>query len=202
MRFCLFTAGEDQAPARMCLETIRYHHADATVVHLTDLQSDELRGADEVWRSHWNGSMQTIMGLRMTHLATLDDAPTVVLDTDILLRRPLYDVWRKPFQVALTKREHPVMPYNTGVMFSRCGDFWRAVLHRMDDDHDFRAFLTEQLAVKAEAESGKWKVADLDCDEWNCANVNSVSVPPARVLHYKGARKKWQVEHYERGVWR
>lgn len=204
MRFCIFTANEPQDAAEMCVTTIRHHHPEATIWHLTDETTPQVAGTDAVKRKPWDGSMRTIMGLRMAHLAKLDDAPTVILDTDILLRRRVDDVFRRRFDVALTRRADDSvqkMPFNTGVMFSRCGAFWRAMLKRMDAEPRFKEFLTEQEGVALEANSGKWDVAHLTMDEFNCASMSSKKIPPARVLHYKGPRKQWMADHFARKVW-
>lgn len=203
MRFCIFTAREPQDAAEMCVTTIRHHHPDAEIWHLTDEETPQVKGTDAAKRAPWCGSMQTIMGLRMEHLSRLDDAPTVILDTDILLRRRVDDVFRVPFDVALTKRADDCspMPFNTGVMFSRRGDFWRAMLERMEIEPRFKAFLTEQEGVAIEAQSGKWDVFVLTMAEWNCADMAEDKIPAARILHYKGPRKKMMRGHFERKVW-
>jgi len=113
------------------------------------------------------------------------------------------DVFAEPFDVALTWRDgQPLMPYNTGVMFGRGTRFWKAMRERQQREPRFEAFVTEQEGIAQEAESGGHRVKVLPCAEWNNSDVNDVCVPPARVLHYKGARKEYMVRHYLRGVWK
>jgi hypothetical protein len=133
----------------------------------------------------------------MNHLAGLDDEPTIILDSDILVCASLANVFDKRFEVALTKRDKPKKPYNFGVMFSRKGDFWKALRDRFAAVPVERAWVEEQVALKDEALSGKWDVLDLPCEEWNA----SENFGNAKVRHYKGGRKELMAEHFWHNDW-
>jgi hypothetical protein len=171
-----------------------------SLVQMTDDETPAVDGVDEVLRLSWDKTR--LMTYRLRHLAQLDDTPTCIVDTDILFRKDVSDVWNYDFDIALTRREREidvngfdiatVMPYNTGVMFCRNQDFWK-------DAHDVCRSLPakhqdwwgDQLSVKQVA--GDYRLLELPVAEWNYAPSHADDAPAqARVLHYKGkVRKDW-----------
>ena len=203
MRFIVLASSEFAPYARMCVDTIRHHHPTARVVHMTGDDVDI--GAEETWRSAKLDPKHppTFIRERMALLAGMDEEPTAVLDADTLVYKPLDDLWQHDFEVALTWRPHqPTMPYNCGVMFLRGTRFPQALLARMDAEPRYCEPFGDQEALALEADSGRWRLRVLQCSEWNNSDVNNDCVPPARIAHYKGARKEYMVRHYLRGVWK
>lgn len=198
MRFVVLS-GEDFLPmAEMCVASIRHHHPQSHIVHLTDATTEPM-DVDEVWRAV---KLDDLAYERVRMFSGMDATPTVVLDADTLICRPLDDVWSNEFDVALTWRPNqPAMPYNSGVIFCREPKFFASLLSRMENVPRYREFLPSQEALALEAHCGKWRVHVLKCSEWNNSDLNDECIPPARILHYKGARKKYMQGHFDNGVW-
>ena len=201
MRFCVFMAGESPELVEMCVRTIRYHHRMANICHMTDEKTMPLGMCDETWRLPWDGDRNSALLLRMNHLASLDDEPTVILDSDTLVCGSLASMFDNKFDIALTKRDKPKTPYNFGVMFSRKGAFWPALRDRFKDLPVERAWMNEQVALRDEARSGNWNVLELPCSEWNASDMKEEGYSRAKVRHYKGGRKELMTEHFWHNDW-
>lgn len=99
------------------------------VHQLTDGESRILDGVDGFHRLRGTFPMGV---RRMSHYAELD-GDWMFVDTDVVVRRDVRDVFDSAFDVALTDRVGTymegtpyanVMPYNFGVIFSRSKAFW------------------------------------------------------------------------------
>lgn len=169
------------------------------VWQLTDDETPEIAGVHEVIRKPFCGYLMTY---RLRHLAEFPESEFCSLDTDVVIRKPLQDVFDRHFDVALTRRYHKIldplgndvtvdMPYNTGVMFSRNARFWSKALSICEAlCEEERKWYGDQLSVARAARY--FDVLDLDCAEWNFTPSNANEVPEhVRAVHYKGERKKW-----------
>lgn len=192
-------AGEGPALADMCAQTVRHHHPNARIVHLTDTDTPPLALADECWRGHWDREQEPVMLFRMRMWARLDDEPTLLLDSDVLLRDVVDDVFEQDFDVALTRREKPI-PFNAGVIFAKNGDFFRALLYEARD-YDPSEFIITEKVLPQMVLSRRWNVLELPCTIWNCSRFEPHYINAAKVLHYKGFAKSRMPIDYERGVW-
>lgn len=202
MRFLIFTFGQPHDLANMLINTIHYHHKDAEIVHLTDMDTPQLKDSDSVWRLPKDN--QSVMILRWDHLSRMDAKPSISLDVDVLIRRNLGSVFEDEFDVALTKRriETDNQPYNTGIMFARDNRFFKACREKMEREPRFKQWIIEQEGVGIEARSGRWDVKELPMDEWNHAPGVKSIFPESRILHYKGPRKDFMRDHFKRGIWK
>lgn len=201
LRICVFTAKEDPAAGDMCVTTIRHHHHDACIVHLTDVHTPMLKGADQCWRGEWDGDLATIFMLRVGLLTCLDERDTIILDSDTLVCGSLESAFNdREFQVGLTWREKD-MRYNAGVMFSRSRRFWVALEARMAQKK--KHFTMTEYALMDESATLFWNIAEFDCRIWNNYWMSRWKVDTnAKILHYKGPRKMWMDKHFRAGVWR
>jgi hypothetical protein len=190
----------DQPWAPLMVESISrvtgYH-----VVQMSDLTTPEVEGVDEVIRLPMK---VPLMSFRLKHLANLPYREWVTLDTDILVKKPLADVWDKDFDVAVTKRPPrrvlldgvdiaPEMPYNTGFMLSREPQFWQDAYDWLRKQNEQRqSWWGDQLAVSEIAKRNRYNVALLPSSEFNWTPDSPQQTSEARVWHYKGAmRKEW-----------
>lgn len=190
--------------ATMCVESIRHHHPLSHIVHMTDDTTPALPEVDEVWRSTklYPGE-PWYMHEYVSMLASMDKTPTAIVGSDTLMCKPVDDVWQHEFDMALTWRpNHPAMPYNMGITFCRNPAFFGGMLARMDADPKLCEWMGDQKALALEAASGKWKIHELQCTEWNNSDMNDRTIPKARMLHYKGIRKEYMPRHYKAGVWK
>ena len=198
--------GPDTLLPRILVRSVRRVMPDAGVFQLTDEHTDALEGVDRVLRRPYDGVH--LMTFRMAHLANLDPCDAVFLDTDCIVERSLEAVFERDFDVALTRRENigvdplgtdvaAVMPYNTGVMFSRPSgwDFWVNASRYCESLPDReRRWWGDQLAVKAIAEIAPLRILDLPCELYNYSpSAENEIVAERFVVHYKGQRKSWMI---------
>ena len=54
----------------------------------------------------------------------------------------------------------------------------------------------DQLSVKLCAESNKFNLLKLNCDEYNYTPKSEYDKKDVYVLHYKGKRKEWMINGY------
>lgn len=171
----------------------------ATLLHMTDPATPAIAGCE---RQELPYDDERLMTYRLAHLAIPSD-PMVILDTDITVQSDLSPVMDCEFDVALTKREGVIlsegrnivelMPYNTGVMFSKCQAFWRDCAEscaRAPDD--VQRWWGDQLSVKLIADSGRYRVLELPCEKFNYTPKSENEDTSMRhVVHWKGPRKEW-----------
>jgi lipopolysaccharide biosynthesis glycosyltransferase len=188
--------GQDDSLARIMVESARAFGYD--LIHMTDEETPAIDGCHVV-RIPWDKTR--LMTYRLHHLAELAEPNLCVLDTDIIIRRDLSDVWALDFDVALTRRGVTLdtngqdvavaMPYNSGVMFCREPAFW-AEAHMVcaGFPDKFQTWYGDQLAIK-QAVTG-FELLELDVRSWNYSPRFEGDYPEqARVLHFKGKRKDW-----------
>jgi hypothetical protein len=186
----------DQPHARLMVKSVK-DVIGCPIVQMSDLQTPQLEGVDEVIRLPFK---VPLMVYRLRHLWNYPHERMLILDTDIICKKPVDDVWGD-FDIALTKRpkKHSFgMPYNTGVMFSQNRNFWGAC-------HDWliwqrpnlQAWYGDQYAVARMA--GSYNVKTLAVEEFNWSpNFVLDASDKARFWHYKGSiRKKWMLNTLE-----
>ncbi len=175
------------------------------IVQMTDMRTPIIRGVDDAQLVETKEGDE-FMPYRLKHLS-LFEGDGIFLDTDIIVKRDLREAFDEPFEVGLTKRDYPIfgkqtgqnlaeaMPYNTGVMFSRSQGFWRDCYeYCLSLPKEKQQWWGDQLAVKAIAESGEYKVKVFNCETWNRVPVRSDDLGDAYAVHYKGEkRKEWML---------
>lgn len=169
------------------------------IVQMTDNITPQIKGVSNVVRKRFDGNLMTF---RMAHLADLK-GNWITLDTDVIVQRDLSHVFNENFDVALTKRYGKIlnhekidivalMPYNTGVMFSKNASFWKGayktLLSMPESAHKWWG---DQLSVRVAAESGKFNILELPCDTYNYSPKEKNDYRACAVLHFKGNRKDW-----------
>ena len=189
--------GEQPYAAAMVESLKTVHRCD--VVQMTNLKTPQVQGVDEVVRLPFD---IPLMRYRLKHLANYPHHDMLIVDTDVIAKSAIDDVWECDFDVALTKRpdghfgsrdDTPDMPYNTGVMLSRSREFWKECGHWLASESDeLQRWYGDQRAVCEIAKRAHYTVLELDGDEFNWSPNSRVDTSPARFWHYKGGiRKKW-----------
>lgn len=192
--------GEQEYAATMVRALKDVHRCP--VIQMSDLKSPKVAGVDEVVRLPFK---VPLMLYRFKHLAAYPHDDMLIVDTDVIAKAPIDDVWLHRFDVALTHREpgelyegdgddlSSAMPFNTGVMFSRSTEFWAdcyAWLAR--EDAAKQRWYGDQLAVAQVVCRATYDVLGLPCSVFNWAPSSINDGSTARFWHYKGAiRKKW-----------
>ena len=124
--------GEDLTLPNLMVASVLKAMPGAEIVQMTDMVTPLVKGASSIIRKPYNGKLMTF---RMQHLAELK-GEWITLDTDVIVKKDLRPIFIQEFDVALTKRTGQIldqdgidivalMPYNTGVMFSRNHQFWK-----------------------------------------------------------------------------
>lgn len=199
MNVAFLHVGDDSRCAEIMVRSVR--GMGHQVLQMTDGTTPKVKGANDVKRLVMD---EPLMPYRLKHLALLPDFEWLLLDTDIVMQKDVSKVWDKEFDVALTKRFEPVpfqgyditriMPYNTGVMFSRSRNFWRDAYEQcLTLDPQFWEWWGDQISVFLAARDGGYKLLELDCNEYNYSpKSQDEDVSGKAIVHYKGAnRKEW-----------
>lgn len=199
MKVAFLHVGEDlRLPTAMAASAKRLGYG---LVQMTDERTAAVPGVDEIVRLPWDG--ERLMTYRLQHLATLA-GPALIVDTDVMFVRDVRHVWERDFDVALTRRDAPaldpngvdlaeVMPYNTGVMFSRSQPFWRRC-HELCQGFpaEVQRWYGDQYAVRFAAP--EFSVLELAVDPYNYSPASpDEDVSQRYVVHYKGPRKDWML---------
>ena len=205
---CFLHVGADHAIPSLMVASVKAAMPGTEIVQMTDQATPAVPGVDSVVRQDWDG--KKLMIYRLAHLAALERAACVILDTDVVVQRSIAPVFEQAFDVALTVRHEavktldktknltPEMPYNTGVMFSREPRFWKAALEACralpEKQHDWWG---DQLSVKQVADTGQFNVLELPCEVYNYSpGTESEDLGGRHVVHYKGARKVWMKQRF------
>lgn len=131
------SAQDGYSCARLLVASVRRCMPYAKIVHFTDVDSPGVKGVDCVRRK----PSEPMALLRMRHHAGVD-GEWLFVDTDVIVQRSaVRKVFTDEFDIAITDRTWPHlraavgfterMPFNTGVMFSRCPRFWQDVYCRL-----------------------------------------------------------------------
>jgi hypothetical protein len=142
------------------------------------------------------------MVYRTEHLACFPYDQMLLLDTDVVMQKDPWGVFDTPFDMAFTTRDRDVklngtsiniaMPYNIGVMFSRCARFWReAHQYVLALPRSHKEWWGDQLAVKAITDSERFKVHEVPGSMYNYSPDSENDTEGRYMLHYKGPRKVW-----------
>jgi hypothetical protein len=190
----ILLAGHCPKHARLMLKSVK-DVLKCEVIQMTDEDTPELPGVDRVIRR----KRTPLMLFRFEHILALPDSDhteLLLLDSDVLVKRDVSDVFQRDFDVALTRRSEPelqVQPYNTGVMFSKNAQaFWRdCLLYTHTYTGEYKEWWGDQFAVRDVAQDKPHKILTLDCDEFNWTPQHPGDSSDARIWHYKGMRKHW-----------
>jgi hypothetical protein len=180
-----------QPHARFMVESVK-DVLKCHIVQMSDLKTPEVPGVDEVVRLPFK---VPLMVYRLRHLWNYPHERMLILDTDVLVKKSVEDVWGD-FDIALTRRPSEAsfgMPYNTGVMFSQNRSFWGACHDWLVWQRpEWQAWYGDQRAVARMA--GSYNVKTLSAEEFNWSPNSRNDVSEARFWHFKGAiRKKWMI---------
>jgi hypothetical protein len=172
------------------------------IIQMSDDETPEVPGVTHVVRIKRE---IPLMPYRLMHLASFGHDEMLILDTDIIVKKPVDDVWDRKFDVALCQRKDKfcfdtvtgknvanMMPFNTGVMFSRSNTFWAEAAIWLCDQPDYHDWYGDQMAVAEVCRGGKHHVLLLPGEEFNWSPLTESDTSGARIWHYKGKfRKAW-----------
>lgn len=188
--------------ARILVKSAKKHMPDVPVVMFTDETSPAVKGVDKVRRK----PAEPMALLRMRHHASVS-GDWLFVDTDVLFQNPVLDVFQKAtWDIGVTSRDWAHlpesagfaerMPYNMGVVFSRCPHFWAECYTRLRNmDEDLTEWMGDQHAFCDAIESERYSVKTLSGVKYNFPpELPGRSVKDmernAFILHFKGDKRK------------
>jgi hypothetical protein len=201
--------GDETVPrARIAalVASVRSQMPAVRLTHFTDLVTAPIVGVDDVLRR----PMLPIAHARIDAYAAVE-GDWLFLDTDVIVQENVSDVFRQSFDVAVSDRVGTLrdvdygtkfmalMPYNSGVMFSRCQAFWRAALQAVDGYSPKRkVWMGDQQALCDVIASGRFAVAVLPSRFNYPPHRHDEDVSDKAILHFKGkTRKSWMLQRDE-----
>jgi hypothetical protein len=191
--------------AREMVKSAKARMPAVRIVHFTDLESPPIKGVDEVRRK----PSEPMALLRMRHHAGVK-GEWLFVDTDVIFQKPVHKVFREDFDIAVTTRNWPHlkvavgfterMPFNSGVMFSRCPAFWSEVYCRLrQSDRDLQEWMGDQEVIcdLVTDPDTRYTFRHVKGSIYNFPPalpddaVDSLALQAdAAIVHYKGPRRK------------
>lgn len=178
--------------------SVRKAMPEARIVQFTDKTTDPL-DVNEVVRDEITSPLWVHRWRSYSRL----DGEVVCLDTDVIVQKDLSRVFALDFDVALTRRNQPIldpngrditktMPFNGGVALSRNRGWLSFLADKCEELTTLEQdWYTDQLAMTVCARAGG-AVLQLPCDLYNYTpRTQGEDVSHAWVVHYKGNRKQW-----------
>lgn len=185
--------------AEIMVKSVRAAMPAVEIVQMTDTKTLPIAGVDTVTRLKL--PYPWLMQFRLEHFR--QQAPDVLfLDTDIIMLRDPREAFTD-CDIALTQRTGPIyldgkdivqdMPFNTGVMYSNNVSFWdECFKHSWELSEGLKHWFGDQMAVKAIAQSDRFNVKYLTCDEYNYSPSHvDEDLSGKYIAHMKGERKKF-----------
>lgn len=187
------------------------------IVQFTDERTKAVKGVDAVRRK----PSEPMGLLRMRHCAGVQGR-WLFVDTDVIFQQCVRHVFKtKKFDIAITTRNwshvraangfSQRMPYNTGIVFSRCPHFWAEVYTRLRDlEPDQQHFMGEQQVICDVAQEDRYRVARLRGSVYNFPPEVPSEKPTSKeleaaacILHFKGQdRKALMLKRYRKAALR
>lgn len=196
-KVCFYHSGEVHPYVHKMVESVK-EHFDLPLIQMTNSETAEIKGVDEVIREDYGGMALS----RIASIRYYDHDELLILDNDLIVRRNIEHVFDKDFDVGLTYRTshepggqskiNQGQPFNSGVMFSKCPEFWVDCLEWCYTvDPKAQEWGCEQRSVNKIALEGNYNVLELPCTEYNWSPNPGKMESDAAVWHYKGDRKRW-----------
>lgn len=174
---------------------------DLPLIQMTDLETDAIKGCDEVIRKDHGVGMAAS---RIYSMRDYEHEECLMLDNDLIVKKNVEGVFDKPFDVAVTLRGsaepggqaklNQGQPYNSGVVFSRSPLFWeRCAEWCADRSENVQRWGAEQRSINWVAlNDEEFDVLELPCAKYNWSpNPKMMENDDAYIWHYKGDRKRW-----------
>ena len=204
MRVVFVLYGRDSQYAKLMVRSCK--RLGYEVWQLSDYQAPMIEGVDHIERRPMEEGRMIYRCRRLSQLMP----PYVMLDTDMLVVRPIEGGFEPDTDVSLTWREkHTVimknqpptkMPYNGGVIFVRNANFMSDCLSEMEKmHHQLQDWYGDQIALRDVVDNGKYKVNVLKEPGWNfCPEHPEHIGKTVRIYHFKGQRKALMNDYAEK----
>jgi len=135
-----------------------------------------------------------------------DGARLLLIDGDMLIQKPIDDIWDRDFEMAYTIRNGGTrLPLNGGVMFLRVSqatrqfmrNWWEVNIRFLEKprEHDnwrrkYAGINQASLGYLLEQGTGLAKIEKLLCSEWNLCEWERHPPSGARIVHFKSTLRR------------
>jgi hypothetical protein len=135
-----------------------------------------------------------------------DGAQVLLIDGDMMIRKPLDDVWSRDFEMAYTFRDGGTrLPLNGGVVFVRVSEatrafmtlWWETNLRFLRRPLEHRNWRLKYAGINQasfgcllEHGTGLARVEKLPCSEWNLCEWERHDPERARIVHIKSGLRR------------
>lgn len=170
-------------------------HFDLPITQMTDLKTEIF--CDRAICAEYGPLAQS----RIYHMANYHHDELLMLDCDILVRKSIEHIFDKDFDIALTRRpgSEPGSwavkdPFNTGVVFSRCNEFWQDCKEELDSlSPELKKIGGEQRSINHVAKRGDYKLLEIPGRKynWSPQTRGYREGDDVHIVHYKGGRKEY-----------
>lgn len=202
-----YHAGESELHRRLAdrlVASVRRSMPGVIVTHFSDEITARIDCDSWVITKHGPTALRCVQSFEYC-----EDDDWVFVDTDIEIRSDVRGVFDDPdFDIAVATREGTYsderdqrwsekhgMPFNKGVVFSRCPEFWRAAGdHCATLGEKQQQWMGDQIAVNHVIASGQFKVKVLPNIYNYPPKSKTDDVRDKAILHFKGPRKAWALE--------
>lgn len=188
----------------LMLQSIRTAMPSVRIVQFTDMHSHAVSSVD-VQR------LPTVpLSLHRAQHFALVEGDWLFLDTDVIVQKNVADVFRDRFDIAVTDRKwsrtpsgdyraggqpeyEARFPYNAGVIFSRCQQFWADVVNALWADPVLQnSWVGDQYLLGALAKSYRYDIRVLPGQVYNFPPESACDPDAAQaaILHFKGKQRK------------
>lgn len=188
--------------ARLLVKSAKAKMPDVPVFMFTDLTSRPVKGVDKVFRK----PSEPMALLRMRHHACVE-GDWLFVDTDVFFQQPVIDVFQSAtWDIGVTSRDWTHlpesagfaerMPYNMGVVFSRCPEFWGECYTRLrDESPELQRWMGDQQVFCDTIASERYEIKSLSGVRYNFPPELPGSTAKdlervAHILHFKGSKRK------------
>lgn len=188
--------------ARILITSVRRTMPGVPIVHMTDETTEAIAGVDEMRRRPAGPVALSVL----EHYAECA-GDWMLVDTDVVVRRDVRDVFGLTFDIAVATREGTFkpsevgtkfmrgMPFNKGVVFSKNPAFWSAAAAALREcSEKQQSWMGDQRAMNDIIATGRFFVRVLTNDFNYPPKKRNEDLSDKYVLHYKGPRKAWMLE--------
>lgn len=182
--------------ANLFIKEIRKVKPAVELVQMTDMDTVRLDGIDACYR---RGSEPFAIWL-FNSMIEFPAEQFLRLDYDIILQSDVSDVFEKDFDIAIADEGHEKM--NNGVVFVKDKEIFRYALFCYMEHTGRDDWQDIQRAMQMAIDSENFNVLRLPPDIYNCYSSRDGSPHPesAKIVHFKGGRKKRMIDELTRQV--
>lgn len=162
------------------------------VIQMSDMTTPEVPGIDGCIRT----KTEENLGLwYYKAILNFTKGPFLRLDYDTIILQDVSDVFEKDFDIAIAKEKLSTL--NNGVMFIKDRDIFSHALGFYIANTTMDGWMDLQKSTQMAIDTGRYKVERLERDIYNKTDSKTMEDDNAKILHFKGWRKKLMLEKYD-----